>query len=115
MSALVVQLSRRVSRQLELGKGMFFDAAALDALAECGAWDHVHKAAGEYQRDEAAKRRVEREEREAERSPNRRGATPGERRTFSRGQDPGLRLVAPGEDVSELSQQVRRMLEPTRR
>lgn len=86
MSALIVEISRRVLRQLHLGKGMFFDSQMLSELAECGALDAIQNGATEHLRARAAERRAQDEEREAERrglagAP--RGATPGERGTFT--------------------------------
>ena len=123
MSGLIVQLSRRISRQLELGKGMFFDSAAMEEMAAAGVWDVAHKCAGDRQREEAVRRRAESEAREAERYGQpaiSRGATPGERRTFARRRAHGLHLVDPDQgqwaqrpaedDVSEVLARVRRKL-----
>ena len=67
MSALTVQLSRRITRQLDLGKGMFFDADAMGVLAECGALDLIQKRASDYLKARVAARREACEESEVQR------------------------------------------------
>lgn len=42
-SSQIVEFSRRITRQLDLGNGMFFDADMLRVLAECGAVELIQK------------------------------------------------------------------------
>jgi hypothetical protein len=77
-SSLIIELSRRITRQLDLGKGMFFDADAMAVLAECGALELIQKAAADHLRERAAERLKAREP-EALPASRRR---PGERRTY---------------------------------
>jgi len=58
-SSLIVELSQRVTRTLDLGKGMFFDADAMAVLVECGAFELIQKAAAEHLKERIADRQRE--------------------------------------------------------
>lgn len=90
MAELIVPLARRVSRQLELGKGMFFQPEALAELARCGVVEMMSRVAAESQREDAIRFRKERAHVEAER-----WLPPADRRV------PGARGVTPSESGKE--------------
>lgn len=62
-SSLIVELSRRVTRTLDLGKGMFFDPDAMAVLVECGAVELIQKGAVDNLKERAAERLKAREAR----------------------------------------------------
>lgn len=118
-SSLIVEISRRATRALDLGKGMFFDADAMAVLAGCGALDAMQSAASEYLKERASERLEARHS--AQRSAARRNAPPAQR-TFQPRQAPRLQLVdsepvrgEPNSNVSESFKRALRMLEKPKR
>jgi hypothetical protein len=118
-SSLIVEVSRRATRALDLGKGMFFDADAMAVLAECGALDAIQSASSQYLKERAAERLEERST--ARRSVARRNFAPAEveAKPFQIRRRPDLRLVGaeagrnelpPREDEAELLARVKRKL-----
>lgn len=107
-SPLIVHISRRILRQLQLGKGMFFDAEMMDELAACGIWDLAHQKAAELQKAEADRRRQEREEqREAAREGH--GGARSRRGVFGRSIRPSQRgAVAADADDQDLEGDLRK-------
>lgn len=123
-SSKIVEISRRITRQLDLGKGMFFDADALAVLTECGAVELIQKAASDHLKELVAERLkakepddlpIARRHRPAERRPL------GSRRTGGSDFFEGEPLSpngspAPGESGAEALARAQRMLAsgPTR-
>jgi hypothetical protein len=114
-TSLVVEISRRATRALDLGKGMFFDSEAMCVLAECGALDAIQSAASQHLKERASERL---EARTSQRSAARRDHTrPATGKSFQPRRPAQLRLVeaeesAPGEDAFR---RARRMLEKPKR
>ena len=53
MSTELVNIARKLNRQLDLGKGMFFNAEALALLAAIGVNDVIQQKSAEYLREQA--------------------------------------------------------------
>lgn len=87
-SSLIVELSQRVTRTLDLGKGMFFDADAMAVLVECGAVELIQKGAVDNLKERAAERLKAREARGYSTAPVEDRAEPAARRNRSPGQKP---------------------------
>lgn len=81
-SSQIVEISRRITRQLDLGKGMFFDADMLRVLAECGAVELIQKVTSDHLRERAAEQLKAREPQSD--LPNSRRHRPAERRSGGR-------------------------------
>jgi hypothetical protein len=122
-SSKIVEISRRITRQLDLGKGMFLDADALAVLTECGAVELIQKAASDHLREVVAERL---KAKEPEDLPARR-RRPGERKSFGTRARGGSDFFeetplshgggrAPGESGKEALARVQRMLDgPSRK